>query len=100
MQRLFDKYIDNVTAYVNHEKLPHPVTGRHVEPDESFMRAIEEKFEPPITPALKDGFRNELVSQMASLLHKGKTFDYTTNDQLRRAVEKMIEDIPALKKKR
>ena len=94
LQRVFDNYIDNVTAYVNREKLPHPVTKRPVEPNERLMRAIEEKLEPPITPLQKDEFRNEVVNHMASLLHKGKTFNYTTNDQLRLAVElKLFEDM-------
>lgn len=94
LRMVFDNYIDNVTAYVNKEKVKHRVTGQHVEPNEKLMRSIEEKLEPPITPLQKDEFRNETVNLMASLLHRGRTFDYTSNEQLRRAVElKLFEDM-------
>lgn len=43
LQRLCAKYIDNVKAYTQKEKIKNPFTGMDEEPDERFMRQIEEK---------------------------------------------------------
>ncbi len=93
-QRLFDNYIDNVTAYVNSQKVKNPATGKYDDPNERLMRSIEEKLEPPVGQTQAREFRNEVVNHMASLLHRGKKFDYTSDDQLRRAVElKLFDDM-------
>ncbi len=93
LHRLFDNYVSNVTAYVNKDKVLNSVTKKLDDPNEDLMRSIEEKLDPAITAMQRDEFRNEVVNHMASILHSGKTFDYATNEQLRRAVElKLFDD--------
>ena len=91
LQRLSEKYIENVMAYLNKEKVKNPITGEFEEPDERFMRSIEEKIDIP--EGRKDDFRREIMNYIGTLAVKGKKFDYRSNERLRRALElKLFDD--------
>ena len=54
-------------------------------------QSIEEKIDIP--EARKDDFRRELMNYIAGLALDGKSFDYTMNERLHRALElKLFED--------
>ena len=42
-ESLFNNYIDNAEAYVNKSKIKDVSTGEELNPDEEFMRSIEEQ---------------------------------------------------------
>jgi serine protein kinase len=89
--RLCANYIDNVKAYTQKEKVRNKYTGQYEEPDERLMRAIEEKV--GIPENRKDDFRREIMNFIGALALEGKTFDYRTNERLRKALElKLFED--------
>ncbi|MEN0061737.1 MAG: serine protein kinase [Myxococcota bacterium] len=91
LNRLCANYIDNLRAYVLKEKVKNSFTGEYEEPNERLMRSIEEKIDIPDTR--KDDFRRELMNYIAALALDGKTFDYTMNERLHRALElKLFED--------
>ena len=91
MARIAENYIENLRAYVLKEKVKNPFTGAAEEPNERLMRSIEEKID--INDSRKDDFRNELMNYIAGLSLKGKSFDYTDNERLHRALElKLFED--------
>ena len=91
LKRLCANYIDNLRAYVLKEKVKNSFTGEYEEPNERLMRSIEEKIDIP--DARKDDFRRELMNYIAGLALDGKTFDYTMNERLHRALElKLFED--------
>ena len=91
LKRLCANYIDNLRAYVLKEKVRNSFTGEYEEPNERLMRSIEEKIDIP--EARKDDFRRELMNYIAALALDGKTFDYTMNERLHRALElKLFED--------
>ncbi len=91
LKRLSQNYIDNLRAYIVKEKVKNPFTGQYEEPNERLMRSIEEKIDIP--ESRKDDFRSELMNYIADLALKGKTFDYTMNERLHRALElKLFED--------
>jgi len=91
LKRLCANYIDNLRAYVLKEKVKNSFTGEYEEPNERLMRSIEEKIDIP--DARKDDFRRELMNYIAALALDGKTFDYTMNERLHRALElKLFED--------
>ncbi|MCB9687426.1 MAG: serine protein kinase [Alphaproteobacteria bacterium] len=91
MKRLCSNYIDNLRAYVLKEKVRNSFTGEYEEPNERLMRSIEDKIDIP--EARKDDFRRELMNYIAALALDGKTFDYTMNERLHRALElKLFED--------
>ena len=91
IKRLCANYIDNVKAYTQHEKVVNKFTGQAEEPDERLMRSIEKKIDIP--ESRKDDFRREIMNYIGALAIEGKTFDYTTNERLHKALElKLFED--------
>ncbi len=89
--RLCGKYIDNVCAYVNKEKMVNPITKAEQLPDETLMRSIEEKIDIPDLGA--DDFRRSLSSFIGTQSRKGKEFNWNSNPELQRALEaKIFED--------
>ena len=85
---LLDNYLDHVEAYLDHTRLPDPITGEEVAPDERLMRSIEEKVQVPEHG--KDSFRNEIFRKVAMANRRGDRFDYTTHDKLKAAIEKQL----------
>ncbi len=91
IKRLCANYIDNIKAYTQKEKVKNKYTGEYEEPNEKLMRSIEEKIEIP--ESRKDDFRREIMNYIGALAVEGKTFAYTTNERLHRALElKLFED--------
>ena len=91
LKRLCSNYIDNLRAYVLKERVKNAFTSAYEEPDERMMRSVEEKIDIP--PSRKDDFRRELMNYIAGQALDGKTFDYTMNERLHRALElKLFED--------
>lgn len=91
LKRLCANYIDQVKAYTQREKVKNRYTGQLAEPDERLMRSIEEKIDIP--DSRKDDFRRELMNYIGALMIDGKTFDYTSNERLYKALQlKLFED--------
>jgi serine protein kinase len=91
IQRLCANYIDNVKAYTQGERVRNRYTGQAEDPNERLMRSIEEKIEIP--ESRKDDFRREIMNYIGALAVEGKTFNYRTNERLRKALElKLFED--------
>lgn len=91
LKRLNSNYIDNVNAYVSHEKVKNRFTGADENPDERLMRSIEDKIDIP--ESRKDDFRREIMNYIGSLALQGKTFGYDSNPRLHKALElKLFED--------
>jgi serine protein kinase len=85
---LFDHYIENVEAYLNHDKLKDPITGEPVDPDEALMRSIEEQI--GVTENAKKSFREEILLRISALARRGQPFNYRSHERLREAVEKRL----------
>ena len=85
---LVDNYLDNVEAYLDHTKLTDPITGEEVAPDEKLMRSLEQKVQVPEHG--KESFRNEIFRKVAMAHRHGETFDYTSHEKLKEAIEKQL----------
>jgi predicted Ser/Thr protein kinase len=85
---LLNNYLDNVEAFCNKTRLRDPITEEDMEPDEQLMRSIEEQI--GITENAKKGFREEILIRISSLARKGMTFDYTSHERLKEAIEKKL----------
>ena len=59
-QALFDTYLDNAEAYTTHARLKDRVTKEERQPDEKFMKSIEEQI--GITGSAQDGFRSDVTA--------------------------------------
>jgi serine protein kinase len=85
---LLNNYLDNVEAYCNKTKLRDPITEEEMEPDEQLMRSIEEQI--GVTENAKKSFREEILIRISSLARKGMTFEYTSHERLKEAIEKKL----------
>ncbi len=85
---LLNNYLDNVEAYCNKTKLRDPMTDEEMEPDEQLMRSIEEQI--GITENAKKSFREEILIRISSLARRGQTFEYTSHERLKEAIEKKL----------
>jgi predicted Ser/Thr protein kinase len=85
---LLNNYLDNVEAYCNKTRLRDPITDEEMEPDEQLMRSIEEQI--GVSETAKKTFREEILIRISSLARKGLTFDYTSHERLKEAIEKKL----------
>jgi serine protein kinase len=83
-----NNYLDNVEAYCNKEKMKDPITEEEMEPDEQLMRSIEEQI--GISENAKNTFRQEILIRISSYARKGRSFEYTSHERLKEAIEKKI----------
>ncbi len=89
--KLAANYIDQIKAFTQREKIKNRYTGQYEEPDDRFMRSIEEKID--IADSRKEDFRREIMNYIGALAIEGKSFRWDTNDRLRKALElKLFED--------
>jgi serine protein kinase len=85
---LLNNYLDNVEAFCNKSKLRDPLTDEEREPDERLMRSIEEQI--GITEAGKRQFREEVLIRISSLARRGQSFEYSSHERLKEAIEKKL----------
>ncbi|MGN6565878.1 MAG: protein prkA, partial [Thermomicrobiales bacterium] len=85
---LLNNYLDNVEAYCNKQKLRDPITEEEIDPDEGLMRAIEEQI--GVSENAKKAFREEILIRISSLARRGQSFDYTSHERLKEAIEKKL----------
>src|SRR5260370_24138722 len=81
-------YLDNVEAYCNKERIKDPITEEEMDPDEQLMRSIEEQI--GISDNAKNTFRQEILIRISSYARKGKAFEYSSHERLKKAIEKKI----------
>lgn len=87
-ESLFNNYIDNAEAYVNKTRLKDRSTGEELQPDEKFMRSIEEQI--GVSEGSSKGFRTDVTSYMFYVVRKGGTIDYSSYEPLKEAIERKL----------
>lgn len=87
-ESLFNNYIDNAEAFVNKSKIKDTYTGEELNPDEEFMRNIEEQI--GVSESSSKGFRADVTSYMFYLVRSGAKIDYTSYEPLKEAIEKKL----------
>ncbi|MBY6274183.1 MAG: protein prkA, partial [Bacillaceae bacterium] len=85
---LLANYLDNVEAFCSNQKIRDPLTDELREPDEPLMRSIEEQI--GVSENAKKAFREEIMIRLSTYARRGMTFDYTSHDRLREAIEKKL----------
>jgi serine protein kinase len=88
IQRQGEKYMDHVMAYIDDATVEDELTGRDQEPDEKFLRSVEEKLNIP--EDRKDDFRQEVSNWVSRRAREGTSFNPQDNDRLRRALERKL----------
>jgi serine protein kinase len=87
-ESLFNNYIDNAEAFVNKGKIKDNSTGEELEPDEKFMRNIEEQI--AVSESSAKGFRSDVTSYMFYVVRNGGKIDYSSYEPLKEAIEKKL----------
>ncbi|MCB0318127.1 MAG: hypothetical protein KDD56_05175 [Bdellovibrionales bacterium] len=87
-ESLFQNYLDHAEAYVTKKRLKDRNTGEELEPDESFMKSIEEQI--AIIGTASDGFRQEVIAYLWSIQRKGDNITYESYEPLKEAIEKKL----------
>ncbi|WP_440989330.1 PrkA family serine protein kinase [Haloarchaeobius baliensis] len=88
IQRQGEKYMDHVMAYIDDDTIEDDITGRDQDPDEKFMRSIEENLDIP--EDRKEDFRQEVSNWVSRRAREGDTFNPQDNERLRRALERKL----------
>ncbi|WP_257297963.1 PrkA family serine protein kinase [Haloarchaeobius sp. FL176] len=88
IQRQGEKYMDHVMAYIDDDTIEDDITGRDQNPDEKFMRSIEENLDIP--EDRKEDFRQEVSNWVSRRAREGDTFNPQDNERLRRALERKL----------
>ncbi|MDP4090081.1 MAG: PrkA family serine protein kinase [Bacillota bacterium] len=87
-ESLFNNYLDNAEAYVNKTKLKDRSTGEELQPDELFMRSIEEQI--GVSESSAKGFRGDVTSYMFYVVRNGGKINYGSYEPLKEAIEKKL----------
>lgn len=87
-ESLFNNYLDHAEAFVNKTKIKDSNTGEELEPDEKFMRSIEEQI--GISDTAVKGFRSDVTAYMFFVMRNGGTLDYASYEPLKEAIEKKL----------
>ncbi len=85
---LFNNYLDHAEAYVNKTKIKDRNTGEELEPDDKFLRSIEEQI--GIVDSAAKGFRADVTAYMFFVLRSGGKLDYNSYEPLKEAIEKKL----------
>jgi len=87
-ESLFDNYLDHAEAYVNKNKIKDHSTGEELDPDETFMRSIEQHI--GVSESSSKGFRTDVTSYMFYIIRNGGKIEYTSYEPLKEAIEKKL----------
>jgi serine protein kinase len=87
-ESLFQNYLDHAEAFVNKAKVRDSNTSEELEPDEGFMKSIEEQI--AIIGSAAEGFRQDVISYLWSNSRRGNTISYSSYEPLRQAIEKKL----------
>lgn len=87
-ESLFQNYLDHAEAYVTKTKLKDRNTNEELQPDESFMKSIEEQI--AIVGTAADGFRQEVIAYLWSMGRRGERISYESYEPLKEAIEKKL----------
>ncbi|MCS6961245.1 MAG: serine protein kinase [Deltaproteobacteria bacterium] len=87
-EALFQNYLDHAEAFVTRRKVKDRHTGEDLDPDENFMRSIEETI--GITGSACENFRQEVIAYLWSAIRKNEKLNYKSYEPLRQGIENKL----------
>ncbi len=87
-EALFQNYLDHAEAFVNKSKVTDRSTGEELQPDEGFLKSIEEQI--AVIGSAAEGFRQDVISFLWASSRRGATISYANYEPLRQAIEKKL----------
>ncbi len=87
-EALFQNYLDHAEAFVNKTKVKDRNTREELQPDEGFMKSIEEQI--AIIGSAAEGFRQEVIAYLWAAGRRGERVSYRSYEPLKEAIEKKL----------
>jgi serine protein kinase len=87
-ESLFQNYLDHAEAYVNKTKVRDRNTKEELQPDEGFLKSIEEQI--AIIGSAAEGFRQEVIAYLWAASRRGEKVTYRSYEPLKEAIEKKL----------
>jgi serine protein kinase len=87
-ESLFQNYLDHAEAFVNKTKVRDRNTNEELQPDDAFLKSIEEQI--AIIGSAAEGFRQEVIAYLWSASRRGTSISYKSYEPLREAIEKRL----------
>jgi len=87
-ESLFQNYLDHAEAYVNKTRVKDRNTKEELQPDEGFLKSIEEQI--AIIGSAAEGFRQEVIAYLWAASRRGTRVSYQSYEPLREAIEKRL----------
>jgi serine protein kinase len=87
-ESLFQNYLDHVEAYVNKTRVKDSKTREELQPDEGFLKSVEEQI--AIIGSAADGFRQEVMAYLWTTTRRGTAVSYRSYEPLAKAIEKKL----------
>ena len=87
-EALFQNYLDHAEAFVNKTRVKDRNTREDLQPDEGFLKSIEEQI--AIIGSVAEGFRQEVIAYLWALSRRGEKVTYRSYEPLKEAIEKKL----------
>jgi serine protein kinase len=87
-ESLFQNYLDHAEAYVNKTRVRDRNTNEELQPDEGFLKSIEEQI--AIIGSAAEGFRQEVIAYLWAASRRGAKVSYKSYEPLSEAIEKRL----------
>src|SRR5258705_6678506 len=87
-ESLFQNYLDHAEAFVNKTRVKDRNTREELQPDEGFLKSIEEQI--AIIGSAAEGFRQEVIADLWAASRRGNRWAYHPYSPLQETIEKKI----------
>lgn len=87
-ESLFQNYLDHTEAYVNKTSVKDRNTNEELQPDEGFLKSVEEQI--AIVGSAADGFRQEVMAYLWAATRRNEKITYKSYEPLKEAIEKKL----------
>ena len=87
-EALFQNYLDHAEAFVNKTRVKDRNTREDLQPDEGFLKSIEEQI--AIIGSAAEGFRQEVIAYLWAGSRRGERISYRSYEPLKEAIEKKL----------
>src|SRR6266478_3953355 len=84
----FQNYLDHAEAFVNKTRVKDRNTKEELQPDEGFLKSIEEQI--AIIGSAAEGFRQEVIAYLWASSRRGERVSYRSYEPLKEAIEKKL----------
>jgi serine protein kinase len=87
-ETLFQNYLDHAEAYVNKTRVKDRNTAEELQPDEGFLKSVEEQI--AVVGSSAQGFRQEVMAYLWAKSRRGERVSHKSYEPLKEAIERKL----------